>query len=323
MNYPSIIERLKFSSYLNDPCDEPSLTSSGAKALIRKTPREVWEETPRLNPDHVRKDQTKFDMGTAVHAILVGVGDNLSVIDADSYRGKAAQELRQAALDADLTPILAGQYQTARNVAQAASEGLSQNPDVGPILRDSDRELSMFWREAGITHRARPDFYHRKTNTIIHLKTTEIQLREHTLGKYLFDQGHAETAAHYHAAQLRATDSKVKPRQFFVVVNIKPPHVVATIGVSPMWIEHGQMMRDQAINTWGRCLKSNNWPGLSSETIWPELPEFAERRMIEIKDAYEAAESSGKSLLDIGLHWQAPVGWQKPASIEEYGKVKK
>src|SRR3979411_2799004 len=70
------------ADYHADPCERPSLSSSIAKILIEKTPRHAWTAHPWLNPNFVPKQDSKFDLGSAVHELMLGKGVGYTVIEA-------------------------------------------------------------------------------------------------------------------------------------------------------------------------------------------------------------------------------------------------
>ncbi len=93
--------------YHADPCVKPSLSSSIAKILLEKTPRHAWYAHPRLNPDFAANTDTKFDLGSVVHELMLGKGVGYAVIKAADYRAKTAQAARQAAREEGKVPLLA------------------------------------------------------------------------------------------------------------------------------------------------------------------------------------------------------------------------
>jgi hypothetical protein len=61
-------------AYHADPAPAPSLSSSIAKTILHQTPRHAWFEHPRLNPNFEPKDDSKFDLGSVAHELLLGKG---------------------------------------------------------------------------------------------------------------------------------------------------------------------------------------------------------------------------------------------------------
>lgn len=320
MQLPTIIEGMDFEVYLKDPAPDPSLSSSTIKALLTTAPRKVWLKNPRLNPDAEPENKTIFDLGEAAHRFFTGTGRPVVEINAPDFRTKAAKDARDAAYADNKTPLLKVNAERARVMADAAIEQVRDNPELSEIFAPGKeaellREPTMLWIEGGVTHRCRPDFYHPRTNTIIHYKTTGTAIWPSTLAKYAANSGWDYTAAHYEAGARALTG--YKPRQFFVVQETDAPHLLLVAELDNAFLETAKMRRERAMMIWGRCLSENRWPGMISKTIKIELPEWHERNLVADKDAENDLEREGGDLLDIMRHWQAPKGWQPPAEQGE------
>jgi hypothetical protein len=318
MQLPAIVEGMDFATYLADPMPEPSLTSSLVKDLLGTAPRKVWENTPRLNRNAENEERDVFDLGAAAHRLFTGSGAPIVEIDADDFRSKAAKEQREEARAAGKTPILRKNMPRVTAMARAALDQVRDNPDIGKLFAPANamklkREASIFWAEAGVTCRARPDFYSPEENVVIHYKTTGTDIAPATLAKFAASQGWDMTAAHYHQAAKMLTGSA--PRQYFVVQETAEPHLLLTAEIDNTFLETALMRRERALTIWARCLRENVWPGMISRTIRLECPEWHERNLIAEKDAENAAKAEGTDLLEMMRHWQAPEGWQ-PAAVQ-------
>ena len=92
MSDPRLIQDMSFADYLGDPAPEPSVTAGILRELLSGTPRHVWESTPRLNAHAEPENKATFDLGSATHALFVGRGAALDVIQADNWRTNAAKD---------------------------------------------------------------------------------------------------------------------------------------------------------------------------------------------------------------------------------------
>jgi len=140
--------------YHGDPVPGGSLSASGAKRLL-----------PPSCPARFRYEQehpvfkATFDFGSAAHKMVLGVGPDLAVIDAEDWRTKAAKDEREAARLSGRIPVLRSEH--AEVMAMAAA--LREHP-VASALFDPQRggkaEQSLFWPDAefGIWRRARLDW---------------------------------------------------------------------------------------------------------------------------------------------------------------------
>ena len=309
---PGLYREIPFPDYLADPADEPSLTSSLVRNILSTAPRKVWENTPRLNGNAVAKTSDRFDLGTTAHGLFIGVGGNLIVIDADSYRSKEAKAIRDQAYADGKTPVLRKDFERADAMATAALAELGEHEDIGPILKEGImREPTFIWREAGVWCRCRPDLWDEATNTVIHYKTTGTELSPNTISGFAARSGWDLTAAHYEAGIMSHTGKA--PRQLFAVQETEAPHMVLVIELGSVFMEVAKMRRKRALTVWGRCLASNIWPAWPTKTLILDCPEWHERQMTDAKDADRHGDVD---LLDLCRRWQAPEGWQPPAGSD-------
>ena len=284
---PRLIQDMSFAEYLADPAPEPSITSGILRDLLGSTPQRVWHRTPRVNPEAVIEQKKTFDLGSAAHAMFVGKGADLAVVDADSWRTNAAKSLRGEAYAAGRTPILVQDYTEAEAMAAAAELQFSQNPNIQEVYPSADREATIIWQELGVMHRCRPDFYHAAKGVIIHYKTTATTLSAASLPRYAASLGWDVTAAHYGAGATMLTGEV--PRQYFAVQENKAPYVAMVVELDDLFVACGAMIRELAIGLWATCLREDRWPGHPVETLTLECPGWHESVMTMWKDAAVAA----------------------------------
>lgn len=82
--------------YHSDPAPEPSLSSSVAKVLIAETPLHAWTASPRLNPDWEPEVKKAFDIGTAAHRLVLGVGEDFEAIPDGMLSSNGAASTKEA-----------------------------------------------------------------------------------------------------------------------------------------------------------------------------------------------------------------------------------
>lgn len=296
---PTLIEGMDFPTYLSDPAPQPSLTSSLVRDLLATAPGKVWENTKRLNPDAIPKQRSKFDLGSAAHAEFVGQGAAIVLIAEDDWRKKAAKEQRDAAYAAGKTPILTAQMSRVKEMAKAALERFSRHAALRTVLQSvhTVREGSVFWREAGVSCRCRPDLFHgdAQVPTIVHYKTTETTIAPFTLSKYAASLGWEFTAAHYGAGVKALTGDE--PIQYFAIQESAPPYLTLVAELDNTFLELGQQRRSRALDIWAHCLKENKWPGWPQYTVRLEAPPWHENASIAQRDAEQDAIDAGGDLL--------------------------
>ena len=243
MELPALIDDMSFDDYLADPAPTPSVTSGILRELLGSAPRTVWQRTPRLNPDAVVAERKMFDLGSAAHALFVGKGADLAIVNADSWRTNAAKAMRDDAYAAGRTPILEKDYDAVESMAEAAHAQFSQNPSVRKVLRRQPAgghdHLAGAWRAASLPAghvTVDPDVGDNYAPTIVHYKTTAT-LAPATLPRYAASMGWDVTAAHY-AAGVQALTGET-PRQFFAVQENKPPYLGMVVELDDIFLACG------------------------------------------------------------------------------------
>src|SRR5690606_6451240 len=113
--------------YHRDPVPGGSLSSSGARDLLPPSCPAKFRYD-RDNPGPTSKRH--FDLGHAAHKLVLGVGAPLVVIEADSYRTKAAQEQQKAAHLAGHVPLLEHEHEQ----VQAMAAAIREHPIAGPLF---------------------------------------------------------------------------------------------------------------------------------------------------------------------------------------------
>ena len=289
---PTLIEGMDFPAYLADPAPEPSLTSSLCRQLLQTAPRKVWQTTARLNADFEAEQKSIFDLGSAAHALFVGQGAPLVVVDAPDWRTKAAREQRDAAYAEGKTPIKINDMRRVEAMAFAAVEQCIGHPDLEKLIEDCHREASIFWREDGVTCRCRPDLYAADNDsTVIHYKTTGATISPYTLSRYAASLGWEIIAAHYAAGIAALTGQE--PRQFFAVQETEPPYLALVAELDDAFLELGKMRRRRVLKIWAWCLRERKWPGWPSGTVRLEAPPWHENAAVEQRDAEQEAIDAG------------------------------
>src|SRR5437879_7147617 len=117
---PGIYRGISEAEYRADPCPSPSLTQSLCKILIERSPHHAWTECPRLNPDFLADNDTKFDIGNVAHRIILGRGKDVVPVDFPDWRTKAAQEARQLAFNGGRIAVLLHQFEQASDMFATA-----------------------------------------------------------------------------------------------------------------------------------------------------------------------------------------------------------
>jgi len=250
----------------------PSLSSSIAKLLITRSPRHAWLAHPRLNPNYRPEESSRFDLGSAAHALLVEGQDRMAVVEAQDWRTKAAQEARDAARAQGKFPVLAYQHTVVKEMVKVCKQAVADNEDLAGYTLDGGDGISehvIVWHEGATYMRARLDRVSKDRKVIFDYKTTDNAEPESFL-RQIFSLGYDVQGAFY----LRA-NQRPETKYVLVVQEIEPPYAVSFLGLSPDVIELGKRKVERAIALWRECMASGKWPGYPQRVCYVEAPAWA------------------------------------------------
>lgn len=231
-----------------------SLSVSGAKVLLRSPALFKYE---REHP----KTKAVWEVGTAAHAVAVGRGrENVVVVDADSWRTKAAQEARDAARAKGLAPVLAADWQTCEDMGAV----LAGNPLIRTLLEGGEPEVSAFVVDepTGVLRRARFDYLH-DDGLIVDYKSAA-SAEPGAFATAAARYGYHQQAAWYLDV---LADLAIRARAFVFVVQEKdPPYAAAVYELDAADVDLGRELNRAALERFRDCTAVDLWPGYPAET---------------------------------------------------------
>lgn len=285
---PGIHRGVPAALYHADPCETPSLSSTLAKTLLRKTPRHAWHEHPRLNPESEREDEDKFDLGKVAHEMLLRAGAGFVIVDAKNWRTKAAQAAKTAAREDGLTPILIDQHSRAEIMVDAVLDRLAQVPEAREIAAQlgagtARTETVVVWRDiGGPLCRAMLDIWGPSDAEIWDFKTTDAGLSDDEIRRTVFNLGYDVSAGFYtrglvaHRPELAG-----RIRYRWIFAEVKPPFEVRVVTADRVTLTMGDRRAALAISKWQRCITAGEWPGYDPVATTVGYPDWAESRWME------------------------------------------
>lgn len=246
--------------YHADPVEGGSLSVSGAKRLL------VAPALYKHERDHGRPPKAAFDIGHAVHSMVLGVGAPIDVVEADDWRGKAAREAREAAYADGRVPLLTADHEAASEAADA----VLTHPLAGPLFTDGEPEESWFWQDRGIWRRARTDW--RSGSTVVDLKTCQ-SAEPSAVAKAVANFGYHMQHAWYvdTLAALGIPDA----RFLFVFVEKTAPYLVTVVELDEQAVRSGRVRNDRAVDVYAECVAFDSWPGYADDIVRVGLPGWA------------------------------------------------
>jgi hypothetical protein len=254
--------------YHADPIPGGSLSSTGARTIVKKCPAAFkWQL------DNPQPHNKALELGTAAHKLVLDDGPELVLVDAarwDTDEIKAEVAAIRAAGD---IPLKRHELDQVR--AMAAQ--LRQHDEAAALLEPGSgvAEQSAFWDDNGIWRRARFDWL-RDDGQIVDYKTARSCRRE-DLEKAFNEHGYAQQQAWYEdaGAALDVADPE-RPMQF-VVQEKEPPYLVVVTTCDPMARGIGRHLNEVALNTYAICRDSGEWPGYPPNPMI-SLPSWVERQ---------------------------------------------
>lgn len=232
----------------------PALSSTGAKKLLRAPAVfHHWRTTPE-------KPKREFDIGSAIHSKVLGVGYGVDVLEFKDFRTTAAQEAKAKSRTAGRIPVLRHQYED----VDAAAEAVLKHPDARPWLEaEGDAEVSVFSKdpETGIAMRCRFDRLLKPVggrHAAVDLKSIGTSAAPDDFAKAAARLGYDVSQAHY-----RHTLNPTTPEDLefvFVVVEVEPPHLVGVYALNPEFTEIGVKKAAKARRLFAEYLASDSEP---------------------------------------------------------------
>lgn len=246
--------------------DLSSLSSSGARALLAKTPEEFDFE--RRTP---RDPNPNFDFGHAAHKMVLGIGSRLQMLDpkvcglkADGkpaasptstamWKAAAAKAREQGKL-----PIAKADMEKAQTMAGR----VFRHPVAARLLGAGQAEHSIYWHDdaTGVRRRIRPDFLTEGLARQICVDyKTATSANPAQFQRAVFDYGYHMQQAYYEdgLAELGLVDVGF----LFVVQSKTAPYTVSVCQIDPDVVELGRRQNRAALELFARCTAEDRWPG--------------------------------------------------------------
>lgn len=268
---PGLYPDMPEAEYHADPVPGGSLSSTGARKLLSPgCPAKFKYEL-----DHPPAPKKVFDLGRAAHHLVLGVGPELVLIEAEEWRTAAVKAAAAAVREEGGIPLKPVEYQQVHDMADA----LRRHPEAGTLLdpNSGEPEQSLFWhdRALGINRRARLDWF-RYDGRVIDYKTTRSADLE-SLSKDVFAYGYHQQHDWY-TDGLEALGLGDKDTEFtFVFQEKTPPYIVTVARLDTTALRIGHDLNRTALHLYAMCRRTGHWPGYAETVELLSLPVWVER----------------------------------------------
>jgi len=237
----------------------PAYSSSDIKKVASSTLAH-WK-------NEVRKESAAFDLGSAVHAMLLEPELNLVVEGTETRRGKDWTAMKEAADFAGKILLPRKEYQVAEQMAQAAMF----TPHVAELVNDKKaiKEASYFVKDPvfGLDLKCRPDGLLPHKNLMFDIKTCQ-DASPNGFAKAVRDYSYDIQASFYkHCMEL---EGFTIDRFLFICIEKQNPFIVQVHELSNEYLNHSKKRMLKTLEV----MKLADMTGDYS-TRWPEVNTIA------------------------------------------------
>jgi hypothetical protein len=264
----------------------PSLSSSGAKSLLAKSPLHFWHDSA-MNPNRVEQSKPHFNLGKAAHdkILLPDRWEDHYFVTPEGFTRAASKKFAleiaeaDAAAESGMTVLSFDQAETVDAMAAA----IKSSPLAVATLTNGVTEETLAWQDeqTGVWLRARPDF---RPNSILTKRAVMVvsdlkfvaptNASPKGFEKAIENFGYHQSAAFYMDG-IKAVYGHYPTHWVHVVIEKEPPYCVSLYELPGEDIERGRVLNRRAIDIFAGCLNSGKWPGYADDPKPVGLPHWA------------------------------------------------
>lgn len=257
---------------IDGPSPPHVLSKSTAHLLVSKSPLHAHL---RKTKEHVEDATDEQDEGSIVHAMILGAGKRLVVLDVDSFRTKAAKAARDQARAEGAIPIKAKDEE----IVSAMARRLKRNIEALGFVFDGESEIGVRWFERSadrdeIECWGALDHYRPQRAEILDLKIVRSAHPDACRKHLLTFGGDIQAAAYTRAVEQIEPRLQGRVRFVFLFCELYTG-AVTPVELSADFQRLGSLRWQRAVNTWARCLRTDEWPGYAREPVRLSPPTWA------------------------------------------------
>lgn len=261
MTYEPGIYELTDEEYFGPALASTTLSSTGARMLLSPGGPARFRHQADVGTVEVKRH---FDLGHAVHCLVLGSGPPLVRIDADEWRSKAIKAEVEMVRESGGVPMRPVDFETAHAMAFAVRE----HPIAAKLLAGGVPEHTLIWRDeaTGVLCRAKVDWL--RPDGIVDLKTAESAAPD-AVSKAAHNHGQAIQAPFYLRGYraVRLPNWTAEPFFVHIAVEKTAPYLVHVTQLTERAIAWGDRQVSQALEIYRDCTASGQWPGYPQDEI--------------------------------------------------------
>jgi len=266
----------------------PEFSSTIAKEVLR-SPRHAWMIHPSYG-GRGKAPTKSTERGTVVHKLVLGKGaQDFEVLPHEEYRTDKAKADRDAVIASGRIPLKPKEFTAAGAIALAIKNRLVEEHEFDarvPSSLDGSSggvsEQGMVWTEqtehGPVECRGMMDHVFLSRGLIVDLKVVEDA-----------SDGAIELSAEYYHYALQSCAyvrglTAVEPTMagrikfLFIFAEAAPPYALNIVEPDGVFRELGERRWLRAVSTWGRCLKTAEWPAYGAGIRQITAPAWAMAR---------------------------------------------
>ena len=261
---PGVYE-LTDEEYFSPALASTTLSSTGARELLKPGGPARFRHAIDNGTLEVRRE---FDLGHAVHTLVLGAGPKPVQISAEEWRSKLVKEVVAEVRAEGKVPLRPSDFASAHDMADA----VRAHPIAAKLLRTGRAEQTLIWRDpaTGVLCRAKADWL--REDGIVDLKTCESAAPD-ALSKAAHNYGYAIQAPFYlrgirsESWRFMSPHGPVEPFFVHIAVEKTPPYLVHVNQLTERAMTWGDRQVSQALEIFRDCQESGVWPGYPEDQI--------------------------------------------------------
>lgn len=264
--------------YFADPVEGGSLSSTGARRLLPPHCPALFDHERRNGQQH----RPEFDFGHAAHREVLGVGQELRLLDHPDFRSKAARDERDEAYADGAVPLLAADYER----VQAMAEAIRQHPVAARLFAPGSGrpEQTLIWRDAdtGVMRRAMldwlPETVPGRRLIVPDYKTCQ-KADPESIARSVHTYGYHQQGAQYIDGVKTLGLAPDGAAMVFAFQEKTAPYLVHVVELDAAALQIGRKRNRRALQIYAECTATGVWPGYADDSVsFISLPAWAEKQ---------------------------------------------
>jgi hypothetical protein len=292
INAPGVYD-LPIEAYHRDPVEGGSLSSSGARKLLPPSCPAKFKHwiTEGQQPSR------EFDIGHAAHKLILGAGPELVVVEAENYRTKAAQQLRDEAHAAGAVPLLEYEYEQVAAMAAALKAHPLASALLSPARGKAEQTLVWFDAEFGVWRRALldflPDLLPGRRFVMPDYKTTR-SAAPGDVPRAMASYGyHQQLDWYLGGVKALGLAGDQEPVAVLIFQEKTAPYLVTIVQPDSAALDVGRTRNRKALDVYRTCTETGEWPGYGDAVQLVTLPGYAQWEHFDAEERGDFATNRG------------------------------